>query len=90
MRSLLSEKDDDMRQRIPSHNRWTLFFERLVWNAAAGAVLAVMILVLLGSLRWLDSVAPRPEIVRPSVSASGAVSPPERPGETQTAQGPSG
>jgi hypothetical protein len=90
VRSPSSEKDDDMRQRIPSHSRWTLFFERMAWNAAAGAVLAVMILVLLGSLRWLDSVAPRREIDRPSVSASGAASQPERPRETETVQGPSG
>jgi len=37
-----------------------LWIERLAWHLAAGAALAVMILVLLGSLRWLDQVAPLP------------------------------
>ncbi len=37
-----------------------LWIERLAWHLAAGAALAVMILVLLGSLRWLDQVAPHP------------------------------
>jgi len=33
--------------------------ERLAWNAAALAALAVMLLLLLSSLQWLDEVAPR-------------------------------
>lgn len=35
-----------------------LWLERLAWHAAAGALLAVMLLLLLGTLRWLDRVAP--------------------------------
>ena len=47
-----------MHQKIKANSRLTLWIERIAWNAAAGAVLAVMILVLLGSLRLLDQVAP--------------------------------
>jgi hypothetical protein len=42
--------------RTPGNPR----LERIAWNAAAVAALAVMILVLLGSLEWLDHWAPRP------------------------------
>ena len=47
-----------MQQKIKANSRLTLWMERIVWNAAAGTVLAVMILVLLGSLQLLDQVAP--------------------------------
>ena len=47
-----------------------LWIERLAWHLAAGAALAVMILVLLGSLRWLDQVAPHPT---PGVGLDGGV-----------------
>lgn len=51
-----------MQRRIENRTRGELFAERVieyvVWNAAAGAVLAVMVLVLLFSLQWLDRVAP--------------------------------
>lgn len=47
-----------MQRKIGANSRTGLWIERIVWNAAAAAVLAVMILVLLGSLRWLDQVAP--------------------------------
>ncbi len=46
-----------MQRRMEANDRAALWMERIVWNAAAGAALAVMILVLLGSLRWLDEVA---------------------------------
>jgi len=60
-----------MQRRIEARSRATLWIERLVWNAAATAALAVMILVLLGSLRWLDEVAPRvPAVDTPAVSAA--------------------
>ena len=49
-----------MQKRIKAKTRGERFIEHVVWNAAAGAALAVMILVLLGCLKWLDQVAPRP------------------------------
>ena len=60
-----------MQRRIESNSRGSLLIERLVWNAAATAVLAVMILVLLGTLRWLDQVSPPSGAAgaRPPVSA---------------------
>jgi hypothetical protein len=58
-----------MQNRIEANARAALWIERIVWNAAAGAALAVMILVLLGSLRWLDRFAPRIENDPPSISA---------------------
>ena len=51
-----------MQRRFENRTRGELFVERVieyvVWNAAAGAALAVMVLVLLFSLQWLDRVAP--------------------------------
>jgi hypothetical protein len=83
-----------MPQRIEPNSRTTLWIERIVWNAAAGAALAVMILVLLGSLRWLDQVAPHslsePPAVSgqrpPRASSSGA----DRPSEVARVNRPSG
>ena len=44
------------------HNRHEphnpLRLERLMWHAAAGVALGLMVLVLLGSLRLLDRIAP--------------------------------
>lgn len=40
--------------------------EYLAWNAAAGAAVAVMLLVLLASLEWLDALA-KPPIPRPAL-----------------------
>ena len=57
-----------MSQESNANRLAALWLERIAWNAAAGAVLAVMILVLLGSLEWLDALAPRPS-APPSVSA---------------------
>ena len=54
-----------MQRRIEAHSRAALLIERVVWNAAAAAVLAVMLLVLLGTLRWLDQVSPA------SINAAG-------------------
>jgi hypothetical protein len=48
-----------MQRRIETKTRVELVIEHVVWNVAAGAALVVMILVLLGSLQWLDQVAPR-------------------------------
>ncbi|GEM_PF-3483293 len=76
-----------MQRRIEAHSRTTLWIERIVWNAAATAALAVMILVLLGSLRWLDEVAPRaPAVDTPAVSA--AAEPAEVEGEAEIEGGP--
>jgi hypothetical protein len=55
-----------MQRRIENRTRGELTVERVAervieyvaWNAAAGAALAVMVLVLLFSLQWLDQVAP--------------------------------
>ena len=60
-----------MQRRIEAHSRASLWIERIVWNAAAAAVLAVMLVVLLGTLRWLDQVSPASgaAIERPAVSA---------------------
>ncbi len=49
-----------------------LWLERLAWNAAAGAALAVLILLLLGSLAWLDHLAPRSDVRAPEVSTGPA------------------
>lgn len=48
-----------MQRKIEAKTRGELFVERVVWNAAAGAALAVMVLLLLCSLRWLDQFAPQ-------------------------------
>jgi len=48
-----------MQRRIATKTRVELVIEHVVWNVAAGAALAVMILVLLCSLQWLDQVAPQ-------------------------------
>ncbi|MAG30177.1 MAG: hypothetical protein CL908_04685 [Deltaproteobacteria bacterium] len=69
-----------MQRRIDRNRRSALWLERVVWNAAAGAALAIMVLVLLGSLQWLDRVAPRSDAergtrTRPSVAGSPADAP---------------
>jgi hypothetical protein len=48
-----------MQRRIEAKTRGELFVERVIWNAAAGAALAVMVLLLLCALQWLDQLAPR-------------------------------
>ena len=60
-----------MTRTIDFDTRISRAIECVVWNAAAGALLAILILVLLGSLRVLDVVSPRPD--PPAVSASGAI-----------------
>jgi hypothetical protein len=47
-----------MQRKIETKTRGELLVEHVVWNAAAGAALAVMVLVLLCSLQWLDRIAP--------------------------------
>ena len=72
-RRRIQEERAIMQRRIEVHSRAALWIERLVWNAAAAAALAVMILVLLGSLRWLDELAPRTATAdTPPVSAAAA------------------
>ena len=58
-----------MTERSEIRSPGNLLLERLAWNAAAIAALAVMILVLLGSLEWLDRLG----IGTPPVSARAAV-----------------
>ena len=60
-----------MEQRYEANRKTGLWLERLVWNAAAGAALAVMILVLLGSLRWLDTIAPETSARPAAVGTAG-------------------
>ena len=48
-----------MRRSIDANDQGTLWLERLVWNAAAGAAVAVMILILLGSQRCMDRITPQ-------------------------------
>lgn len=55
-----------MTERSEIRTPGNLLLERLAWNAAAVAALAVMILVLLGSLEWLDRLA------APSPRAAGS------------------
>ena len=48
-----------MQRKYEAKTRSERLIEHVVWNAAAGAALAVMLLLLLGTLRWLDQVAPQ-------------------------------
>ncbi len=61
-----------MQRRIEADHRAALWFERIVWNAAAAAALAVMILVLLGSLQWLDEVAASSVTAEPPAVSAAA------------------
>lgn len=45
-----------MQRRIDNTRRGSVWIERIVWNMAAAAALAVMIVVLLYSLEWLDEI----------------------------------
>lgn len=58
-----------MQRRVEPNRRVGLWIEHIAWNAAAGAALAVMLLLLLGSLKWLDQIAPRAASPAPAVSA---------------------
>jgi hypothetical protein len=51
-----------MQRRYEAKTRGERLIEHIVWNIAAGAALAVMILLLLGTLRWLDQVTPQSAI----------------------------
>ena len=50
-----------MERRSEARTEIGPWLEHLAWNAAALAALAVMLLVLLGSLEWLDAVAEPPK-----------------------------
>ena len=58
-----------MERRSTARTGFGPWLEHLAWNAAAGAAVAVMLLVLLASLEWLDAVA-KPPTPRPGVRAS--------------------
>lgn len=45
-----------MERRSEARTEFGPWLEHLAWNAAALAAVAVMLLVLLGSLEWLDTV----------------------------------
>ena len=59
-----------MTEKVKVRTRGELFVERVAWNAAAGAALAVMLLILLWSLQWLDRIAPGAVHGLPPVSTS--------------------
>ena len=61
-----------MSRESNAHRQAALWLERIAWNAAAGAVLAVMILALLGSLEWLDTLSNRASARPPVVSPEAA------------------
>lgn len=84
-----------MERRTGAKTRGELVFEQVVWHAAAGAVLGVMILVLLLSLDWLDAVAPHPEVGaappgRPTQLARPADRPVDRAVQPASVNRPSG
>jgi hypothetical protein len=64
-----------MQRRIEASDRAALWMERIVWNAAAAAALAVMVLVLLGSLRWLDELVPAAAVAADAPAVSAAAEP---------------
>jgi hypothetical protein len=53
-----------MERRSEARTEFGPWLEHLAWNAAALAALAVMLLVLLASLEWLDHVATSPATAR--------------------------
>jgi hypothetical protein len=81
-----------MQRRDDAPRRSTLWLERLAWNAAAVAALAVMLLVLLSSLRWLDELAPQTANDLAPVSAPQIARelPESRPTEVARVNRPSG
>ena len=79
-----------MQRRIEADSRAALWIERIAWNAAAAAALAVMILVLLGSLRWLDQVAPRSGIAAEPPAVSSAAEPDDTEPATAAVNRPAG
>ncbi|MGB0618877.1 MAG: hypothetical protein ACPGVZ_05340 [Myxococcota bacterium] len=79
-----------MQQSIEANDRAALWIERIVWNAAAAAALAVMILVLLGSLRWLDQLAPRSGRAAEPPAVSSAAVPDEIESATAAVNRPAG
>ena len=74
-----------MQRKFGTRTRGELFIERIVWNMAAGAALAVMVLLLLGSLQWLDHLAPAATAGSAAVSAPGEIPGPMRPKASSTA-----
>ena len=59
-----------MQRSIDQRRLGRVWLERIVWNTAAAAALAVMIVVLLCSLQWLDQVDPQAARVRAAVEGS--------------------
>ena len=58
-----------MERRSEARTEIGPWLEHLAWNAAALAALAVMLLVLLGSLEWLDAVAEPPSTATATAKA---------------------
>ena len=61
-----------MERRSEARTEIGPWLEHLAWNAAALAALAVMLLVLLGSLEWLDAVAEPPSAAKSAVKRRSA------------------
>jgi hypothetical protein len=59
-----------MERRSEARTEIGPWLEHLAWNAAALAALAVMLLVLLGSLEWLDAVAEPPSTATAAAKAA--------------------
>ena len=47
-----------MQRKIDESRSRRVWVDRIVWNVAAAAALAMMIAILLGSLQWLDEIDP--------------------------------
>ncbi len=61
-----------MERRSEARTEFGPWLEHLAWNAAALAALAVMLLVLLGSLEWLDAVAEPPSTAKSAAKLRSA------------------
>ena len=81
-----------MERRIEGRRVARVWLERIVWNSAAAAALALMIMVLLYSLEWLDRIDPQ-AAAAPAVGVDAAeVADVRRPdgAERVGSRGPSG
>ncbi len=83
-----------MQRKIEGQRLVKVWIERIVWNAAATAALAMMIGILLCSLRLLDQINPEAENHRAAI-APQAEAARDRPIESRStrvarANGPSG
>ena len=67
-----------MARRTEAQSEFGPWLEHLAWNAAALAAVAVMLLILLGSLEWLDQLTPtsaRPRSLRAATEKAEPTTP---------------